>query len=158
MREVRYDGAEASAITPEVRSAIQAAGAIVVAPSNPVVSIGPILSVPGLLEEIAAARRRGVRVVSVSGIVGGKAVRGPADRMLSSLGEESSALGVARRYAAAGLIDTFVIDRADEALASAIRSLGLDVAITDTIMTDVSDRARLAREMLALASSSGAGT
>ena len=158
VREVRYDGAEASAITPEVRAAIQAAGAIVVAPSNPVVSIGPILSVPGLLEEIAAARRRGVRVVSVSGIVGGKAVRGPADRMLSSLGEESSALGVARRYAAAGLIDTFVIDRADEALASAIRSLGLDVAITDTIMTDVSDRARLAREMLALASSSGAGT
>ena len=156
--EVRYDGVQASTITPEVRAAIRTAEAIVVAPSNPVVSIGPILSVPGLTEEIAEARRRGVRVVGVSGIVAGKAVRGPADRMLSSLGEESSALGVARRYAAAGLIDSFVIDRADEALASPIRSLGLEVAITDTIMMDVSDRARLAREMLALASSSGAGT
>jgi LPPG:FO 2-phospho-L-lactate transferase len=155
--EVRYDGVEASAITPEVRAAIQTAEAIVVAPSNPVVSIGPILSVPGLMEEIAEARRRGVRVVGVSGIVGGKAVRGPADRMLSSLGEESSALGVARRYAGAGLLDTFVIDAADEALAGEIRSLGLEVAITDTIMTDVSARARLAREMLALASSGGAG-
>jgi LPPG:FO 2-phospho-L-lactate transferase len=156
VREVRYEGAESSAITPEVRAAIQAADTIVVAPSNPVVSIGPILAIPGFMEEIASARHRGVRVVGVSGIVGGKAVRGPADRMLASLGEESSALGVARRYASIGLLDAFVIDRADESMADEIRSLGLEVAVADTIMTDTSARARLAREMLALAGSSEA--
>jgi LPPG:FO 2-phospho-L-lactate transferase len=156
VREVRYEGAESSAITPEVRAAIQAADAIVVAPSNPVVSIGPILAIPGFMEEIASARHRGVRVVGVSGIVGGKAIRGPADRMLASLGEESSALGVARRYSSVGLIDVFVIDRADEPLAGPIRSLGLEALVTDTIMTDTSARVRLAREMLALAGSSGA--
>jgi len=156
VREVRYEGAESSAITPEVRAAIRAADAIVVAPSNPVVSIGPILAISGFMEEIASARHRGVRVVGVSGIVGGKAVRGPADRMLASLGEESSALGVARRYASIGLLDAFVIDRADESMADEIRSLGLEVAVADTIMTDVPDRGRLAREMLALARPSGA--
>jgi len=151
VREVRYEGAEASGLTPEVREAIRAAESIVVAPSNPVVSIGPILAVPGLIEEVRSVRDRGVKVVGVSGIVGGKAVRGPADRMLASLGEESSALGVARRYASVGLLDMFVIDRADEAMAGQIRSLGLEVAVTDTIMTDVADRGRLAGEMLALA-------
>jgi LPPG:FO 2-phospho-L-lactate transferase len=155
VREVRYDGAGESSATPEVRDAIAAADVIVVAPSNPVVSIGPILAVPGVMDEITAARRRGVQVVGVSGIVGGKAVRGPADRMLSSLGEESSALGVARRYAAAGLLDTLVIDAVDEALTGEIRSLGLRVAVTDTIMTDLAARARLAREMLALVTSGG---
>lgn len=148
VREVRYEGAEASAITPEVRTAIRTAEAIVVAPSNPVVSIGPILAIPGFMEEIASARRRGVRVVGVSGIVGGKAVRGPADRMLSSLGEESSALGVARRYASIGLLDEFFIDRVDERLADPIRLLGLEVTVADTVMSDVAARARLAREML----------
>jgi LPPG:FO 2-phospho-L-lactate transferase len=108
------------------------------------------------MEEIASARHRGVRVVGVSGIVGGKAIRGPADRMLASLGEESSALGVARRYSSVGLIDVFVIDRADEPLAGPIRSLGLEALVTDTIMTDTSARVRLAREMLARAGSSGA--
>ena len=67
------------AVTPEVREAIRSAEAIVIAPSNPIVSIGPILAVPGLLAEIAAARARGVPAVGVSGIVGGKALRGPAD-------------------------------------------------------------------------------
>jgi LPPG:FO 2-phospho-L-lactate transferase len=156
VREVRYEGAENSAITPEVRAAIQVADVIVVAPSNPVVSIGPILATPGFMEEIASARQRGVRVVGVSGIVGGKAVRGPADRMLASLGEESSALGVARRYSSVGLIDVFVIDRADEPLAGPIRSLGIEALVADTIMTDMSARIRLAREMLALAGSSEA--
>jgi LPPG:FO 2-phospho-L-lactate transferase len=103
------------------------------------------------MEEIAAARERGVRVVGVSGIVGGKAVRGPADRMLSSLGEESNALGVARRYTSAKLLDAFVIDRVDERLAGAIGSLGIEVAVTDTVMVDVAGRARLATAMLALA-------
>ena len=151
VRGVHYEGVERSAVTAQVQAALRAAEAIMVAPSNPVVSIGPLLAVPGIVDEIAAARRRGTRVVGVSGIVGGKAVRGPADRMLASLGEESSALGVARRYASVGLLDAFVIDRADEQTADEIRSLGLEVFVTDTVMTDIPDRGRLAREMLAMA-------
>ena len=154
--EVRFDGAAESAATPEIVEAICAAETIVIAPSNPVVSIGPIIAVPGLLAEIAAARKRGVPAVGVSGIVGGKALRGPADRMMAGLGLEASALGVARRYIAAGLIDVFVVDNVDEALAPQIRALGVDVAVTDTVMTDAGSRARLAREMLAAAASHGA--
>jgi LPPG:FO 2-phospho-L-lactate transferase len=149
--EVRFEGAEVATVTPEVREALRAAELIVVAPSNPIVSIGPILAVPGLLEEIAAARARGVPSVGVSGIVGGKALRGPADRMLSSLGDEPSALGVARRYAAAGLLDVFVIDGVDEGLAGAVRGLGLEVVVTDTIMSDAASRAALARVAVASA-------
>jgi LPPG:FO 2-phospho-L-lactate transferase len=154
--EVAFDGAADAAITPEVRDAIRSAEAIIVGPSNPVVSIGPILAVPGLLAEIVAARSRGVRAVGVSGIVAGKALRGPADRMMTSLGEESSAVGVARRYAAVNLLDTFVLDHADEALAGRVRALGLEVVVTDTVMTDSASRVELAREMLALTAPSGA--
>jgi len=159
--EVRFDGAAAAGATPEVLDAIRAAETIVVGPSNPIVSIGPILAVPGLLAEIGAARRRGVQAVGVSGIVGGKTLRGPADRMMASLGEEPDALGVARRYSAVGLLDVFVVDRADEALVGQVRALGLDVVVTDTVMTDAGSRARLAREMLAAAAragGAGAGT
>jgi LPPG:FO 2-phospho-L-lactate transferase len=154
--EVEFDGAAEATITPEVRDAIRSAEAIVVAPSNPILSIGPILAVPGLLAEIVAARGRGVPAVGVSGIVGGKALRGPADRMMTSLGHESTALGVARRYVAANLLDVFVVDRRDEALAGDIRSLGVNVVVTDTVMTDAGSRSRLAREMLAAAASCGA--
>jgi LPPG:FO 2-phospho-L-lactate transferase len=151
VREVRFDGIDRATPTAEVREALRQAQAIVVAPSNPIVSIGPILAVPGLLDEIAAARARGVRCVGVSGIVGGKALRGPADRMLASLGDEPTALGVARRYASAGLLGTFMIDHTDEALADPVRSLGLEVLVTDTVMRDGAGRVRLAREVLAAA-------
>ncbi|MGD0123170.1 MAG: 2-phospho-L-lactate transferase [Candidatus Limnocylindrales bacterium] len=154
--EVRFENAEKASVTPEVREAIRTAEAIVLGPSNPIVSIGPILAVPGLLAEIAAARAGGVAGVGVSGIVGGKALRGPADRMMASLGDEPSALGVARRYVAAGLLDIFVIDRLDAALADPIRALGVEVEVTDTIMTDAGSRALLAREMLAAAAWAGA--
>ena len=154
VREVRFEGSERARITPEIAEAFAAAEAIVVAPSNPIVSIGPILAVPGMLEEIAAARHRGARAVGVSGIVGGKALRGPADRMMASLGEEATALGVARRYAAAQLLDAFVIDRLDEAAVGDMRSLGLEVVVTDTVMTDARARVRLARDVLAAAAPS----
>ena len=156
VREIRFEGADRATTTPEVREALQAAEAIVVAPSNPIVSIGPILAVPGMREEIAAARHRGVRAVGVSGIVGGKALRGPADRMLVSLGEEATALGVARRYASAGLLDAFVIDRLDESLAGDVRTLGLEVVVTDTVMTDAGARIRVARDVLAVIGAAGA--
>ena len=85
----------------------------------------------------------------MSGIIGGRALKGPADRMLGSLGHEASALGVARLYA--GLVDVFLIDTVDAALAPAIEALGMRVVVTDTVMPDDGGRARLARELLATA-------
>jgi LPPG:FO 2-phospho-L-lactate transferase len=149
VREVRFDGVEAARPTPEVVAALNAATAIVVAPSNPIVSIAPILAVPGMTELVAGVRARGARIVGVSGIVGGKALKGPADRMLASLGHEPSAVGVARGYA--GLVDTFVLDAVDAALAPEVEALGLRVVVADTIMTDDDSRARLARVVLGAA-------
>lgn len=149
VREVRFRGVEAARPTPEVLDALAAAEAIVIAPSNPIVSVGPILAVPGIREAIDGARARGVPVVAVSGIVAGRALKGPADRMLVSLGHESSALGVARLYA--GLADAFVIDTLDAGLTPAIEALGMRVLVSDTIMTDDAARARLAGEVIAFA-------
>jgi LPPG:FO 2-phospho-L-lactate transferase len=149
VHEVRFAGIEAAHPTPEVVAAVGAADIVVIAPSNPIVSIGPILAVPGMPELLDGARRRGARIVAVSGIIGGKALKGPADRMLASLGHESTALGVARGYA--GRIDAFVLDTVDAELAPAIEALGVRAVVTDTIMTDDASRARLAREVLAAA-------
>ncbi|MFL5679110.1 MAG: 2-phospho-L-lactate transferase [Chloroflexota bacterium] len=149
VREVRFAGADAATLSWEVSTAIGSAEAILVGPSNPIVSIGPILAVPGIADAIAEARRRGTPVVAVSGIVGGKAIRGPADRMLASLGHEATALGVARLYAP--WVDALVIDHADEALEAEIESLGLRVLVTDTMMSDDAARARVAGEVLEFA-------
>jgi LPPG:FO 2-phospho-L-lactate transferase len=149
VREVRFAGIETARPTPEVVAAIGGADVVVIAPSNPIVSIGPILAVPGMTELLAAARARGATFVAVSGIVGGKALKGPADRMLATLGHEPTALGVARGYA--GLIDVFVIDNVDAALAPAVEALGIRAVVTDTIMGDESSRARLATEVIAAA-------
>jgi LPPG:FO 2-phospho-L-lactate transferase len=145
--ELRFAGIEAARPTPEVAEALVRARVIVIAPSNPLVSVGPILGVPGMRELVAGARARGVRVAAVSPIVGGKALKGPADRMLASLGHEASALGVARLYA--DLADTFVMDTVDAGASPAVEALGLRAIVTDTIMTDDASRARLAREVLA---------
>jgi LPPG:FO 2-phospho-L-lactate transferase len=149
VREVAFAGIEAARPTAEVRAAIGAADIIVVAPSNPIVSVGPILALAGMSELLAAARARGARIVAVSGIIGGKALKGPADRMLASLGHEPTALGVARGYS--GLIDAFVLDTVDAELAPAVEDHGIRAVVTDTIMTDDASRARLAREVLAAA-------
>jgi LPPG:FO 2-phospho-L-lactate transferase len=153
VRGVRFDGIEGAQATPEVVESIRSADVIVVGPSNPIVSIGAIVAVPGLLPEIVAARRRGKPAVGVSGIVAGKALRGPADRMLTALGEEATALGVARRYAALGLVDAMLLDNADEALAPEVEALGLAAVVTNTIMTDAATRAALAHAVLAAAGS-----
>ena len=147
VREVRFAGIEAARPTAEVVATIDSADVVVIAPSNPIVSVGPILAVPGMPELLAAARTRGARFVAVSGIIGGKALKGPADRMLASLGHEPTALGVARGYA--GLIDAFVLDTVDAALAPAVEALGIRAVVTDTIMTDDASRAQLAGEVLA---------
>lgn len=149
--EVRFRGIATARPTPEVERAIEAAGLIVIAPSNPIVSVGPILALPGLRAAIERAGQAGTPVVAVSGIVGGRALKGPADRMLASLGHESSALGVARLYA--GLATGFVLDPIDAALVPAIEQLGLRTLVTDTIMVDDASRARVAGAVLTFAAS-----
>ena len=148
VHEVRFRDVEASTVPAEVVAAIDHAELIVIAPSNPIVSIGPILAVPGMSETVDAAGRRGVPVVAVSGILAGKALKGPADRMLASLGFEATALGVARGYA--GLADTFVLDTVDAELAPAVEALGMRAVVADTVMGGDEGRARLAGELLAL--------
>jgi LPPG:FO 2-phospho-L-lactate transferase len=147
VHEVRFTGAGRATATPEVLAALEAAELIVVAPSNPIVSVGPILAVGGIGDALDAARRRGSPVVAVSGIVGGRALKGPADRMLASLGHASSALGVARLYA--GFTDGFVLDAVDRELEPSIAALGLATLVADTIMTDDDSRARFAGKVVA---------
>jgi LPPG:FO 2-phospho-L-lactate transferase len=147
--EVRSRGIDRAAPTALVLRALEGARVIVIAPSNPIVSIGPILAVPGLREALERARASGTPVVAVSGIVGGRALKGPADRMLASLGHEPSALGVARLYA--GLATGFMLDPIDAHLAPGIEQLGLRTLVTDTIMVDDPSRARVAAEVLAFA-------
>jgi LPPG:FO 2-phospho-L-lactate transferase len=149
VHEVRCRGAESAAAAPGVVDALDAATLVVIAPSNPIVSVAPILAVAEIRAALVRARERGIRIVAMSGIVGGKALKGPADRMLASLGHESSALGVARIYA--DLATDFVLDNVDADLAPAIDDLGLRTHVTDTIMTDDAARARLAAECLGLA-------
>ena len=129
--------------TERVLAAISGADAIVLCPSNPVVSVGPILALPGMTETLASSS---APKVAVSPIVGGRALKGPADRMLASLGHEVSATGVARMYA--GLVDGMVVDRTDEDERAGIEALGMRVLVTESIMRDAEDRARLASETL----------
>jgi LPPG:FO 2-phospho-L-lactate transferase len=143
---VRFAGGDTARMTDDVRAAVAAAEAIILCPSNPIVSIGPILAVPGmraLLMESPAPK------VAISPIVGGHALKGPADRMLAGLGHEVSPLGVARVYH--GLIDGLVIDHADAPLAADIESLGLRVLVAETVMRSEADRERLAREAVEFA-------
>jgi LPPG:FO 2-phospho-L-lactate transferase len=143
---VRFAGIEQAHPTPQVVEAIGEAGAIIFCPSNPVVSIGPILSVPGMRELL---RDASAPKVAVSPIVGGQALRGPADRMLAGLGYESSSFAVASLYK--DLLVGMVIDQQDEAEAPRIEALGMRVLVTDTIMSDVAARERLAGEVLRFA-------
>ena len=140
---VAFAGIEEARPAPGVLDALAEADAIVIAPSNPIVSVGPILAVDGIRDALASAK--GVRI-AVSPIVGGKALKGPADRMLATLGHEVSSLGVARIYA--GLIDILVIDNADADQAAAIEALGIRTVVTNTIMGGPEDRERLASELL----------
>lgn len=140
---VRFAGIEHATALPEAIMAIQQAEAVVIAPSNPIVSVAPILATPGIqtaLEEVAAP------IVAVSPIVGGRALKGPAANMLATLGHDVSALGVARIYA--GLVDGLVIDEVDVDFAPDIELLGLRVLTTATVMGGLEDRRRLAHEVL----------
>jgi LPPG:FO 2-phospho-L-lactate transferase len=137
---VRFEGAEAASPAPGVLEALAAADCVVIAPSNPFVSIDPILAVSGIRTAVAARR---ADAVAVSPIVGGRALRGPLAEMLSGLGHEPSALGVARLYAE--LVSTFVVDLADAELAPAIEALGLRVVVVPTVMVDPLEREEIGR-------------
>ena len=147
--EVAFSGIEAARPTPEVGEALATAEVIVVCPSNPFVSVGPILAVPGMRALVAAAQARGVHVVAVSPLVGGRALRGPADRMAASLGGEASAAGIARLYA--GLVDVLLVDALDADEAPAIAALGIEPVVVPTVMTDDASRAGVAAAALAAA-------
>ena len=144
VRGLRFEGVESARPTAAVFRALGEAELVVIGPSNPLVSIGPILAIPEMREAVVAS---GAPRVGMSGIVAGQAIRGPADRMLGSLGHEVSARGVARLYA--DLVDTFVIDEADAELAPSIGELGMEVAVLRTVMRSDADRAELARALLA---------
>ena len=146
VRGIRFDGMDRARPTPDVLHAIGAAGMLVIAPSNPVVSVEPILALPGVRQAILAAGRRGTPRLAVSPIVGGAALKGPADRMLTSLGHDASALGVARLYA--GLVNTFVLDEADADLGPRIEELGMQALVLPTVMREDADRATLATALL----------
>lgn len=143
VESVRFDGADASSPAPGVLDAIAGAEVVVVCPSNPIVSIGPILSVPGIAEALAARRRS---VVAVSPIVAGEALKGPADRLLVEMGFEASVVGVARRYA--GLVGTLVVDDADAALAPAVEAAGVRCVVAPTVMHTPEHAATLAKTIL----------
>lgn len=138
-----FPGAAAARPAPGVIEAIDGCDALVFAPSNPFVSIDPILAVPGVRDAIQRTR---ARRIAVSPIVGGAAVKGPAADMLSTLGHEVSALGVARLYA--GIIDRFVLDTVDAACLPAVRALGMDAVACDTMMIGDEGRVRVAAALL----------
>jgi LPPG:FO 2-phospho-L-lactate transferase len=140
---VRFAGAEAARPAAGVLEAIEEAEVVVICPSNPLVSIGPIRAVPGVEQAIIARRSR---VVAISPIVAGAAIKGPADRMLAELGHEASVVGVARLYAP--LAATLIIDVADAKLAGAVEAEGLTCVVAPTMMTGPLEAAALAKVAL----------
>jgi LPPG:FO 2-phospho-L-lactate transferase len=139
-------GLSDAAPAPGVLEAIASADAIVLCPSNPFVSIGPILSVPGVRPAIEVARRRGVCVAAVSPLIGGATIKGPAARMLSEFGYAPTAAGVLQVYD--GLVDVYLIDPLDRSLTGEVAGLGARAVVADALMRGRRGEARLARVML----------
>lgn len=145
---LEFAGMEAARPSPQVLAALEHAEAVVLCPSNPYLSLDPILLLPGLAERLRAFAGP---VVAVSPIVGGQALKGPAAKIMAELGVEASALAVAQHIAGRIRLDGFVLDAVDAHLADAVASLGVTPLVTDTIMHDAASQERLAREVLALA-------
>ncbi len=143
--EVRYVGAETAAASPGLQDALTRAGMLVLSPSNPYLSLGPILALPGVRQRMRAFPGK---KVCVSPIVGGDAVKGPAGKIMAELGKQVSCVEVAREYR--DICDVFVMDEQDRALASQIEEMGIIPLVTSTIMNSEGDKIDLAREILAL--------
>jgi LPPG:FO 2-phospho-L-lactate transferase len=145
VKGIRFVGAESAKPAPGVLEAIREADRILICPSNPLISIGPILAVPQIRDELRAEKQK---VFAVCPIVAGKSLKGPSDKMLSQLGHSPTALGVAKLYA--DFTATFVIDPADKSQAPAIAALGMKVAILPTVMKTLAQKRKLARALLSL--------
>jgi LPPG:FO 2-phospho-L-lactate transferase len=145
VRGVRYEGAPAARLNPALAT-FPDLSAIIICPSNPYLSVDPILAVPG---HRAWLRAQGCPIVAVSPIVGGAAIKGPAAKIMAELGVPPSVIGIARHYA--GLVDGLVIDAADAALAQEIAAEGIAVRVAPTVMSNSDDRVALARTCLAFA-------
>jgi LPPG:FO 2-phospho-L-lactate transferase len=141
--ELRYEGLNSAELTGEAAAALDHADLIVIAPSNPLVSVAPILDLPGAR---SAIKKASAPVIAVSPLIAGKGVKGPADRMMRSLGLRANALGIAGMYQ--GLVDGFLLDDADRALAAEISGLGMAPRVTDIMMPDLDAKRRLASEIL----------
>ncbi|PPR25701.1 MAG: 2-phospho-L-lactate transferase, partial [Alphaproteobacteria bacterium MarineAlpha10_Bin3] len=144
----RYDGAESARVNGEILDALSqpALGAVIICPSNPYISVDPILAMPGLERALKDCARP---IVAVSPIVGGTALKGPTAKMMTELGLETTALQVARHYR--GLIDGFVLDDVDGGAVDAVERLGCKAMVTNTMMNFLSDRVLLARATIAFA-------
>jgi LPPG:FO 2-phospho-L-lactate transferase len=145
VRGIRFDGVENAHPAPGVLKAIEESECIVICPSNPLISIGPILAVPGIREALRARRKS---VIAVCPIVGGKSLKGPSDKMLAQLGYRASAEGVAKLYA--DFAGTFLIDPLDNAQTKVISKLGMKVQVVPTVMKTRAQKRKLARAVLNL--------
>jgi LPPG:FO 2-phospho-L-lactate transferase len=145
VRGIRFDGVETANPARGVLEAIRDADRIIICPSNPLISIGPILAVRGIREALRARRKD---VIAVCPIVGGKSLKGPSDKMLAQLGYESSARGVAKLYS--DFTGKFVVDPTDQSQTETIEALGMEVAVIPTVMKKRTDKRRLARALLTL--------
>jgi len=146
VRGIRFQNVESARPAPGVLEAIVDAGRILICPSNPLISIGPILAVPGVREQLRARRES---IIAVCPIVGGKSLKGPSDKMLTQLGHESNAIGIAKLYA--DFIGTLVIDPADKSQAQKITSLGIKTVVLPTVMKTLLQKRKLVRSLLKLA-------
>jgi LPPG:FO 2-phospho-L-lactate transferase len=145
VKGIRFAGVESARPAPGVLEALREAARIVICPSNPLISIGPILAIPGVREHLRARKQD---VYAVCPLVGGKSLKGPSDKMLAQLGQPATALGVGMLYS--DFVGTFVIDFADKAQAPAISALGMKVAVLPTVMKTRAHKRKLARALLAL--------
>lgn len=144
----RFDGIEKALPQVDIMNALNAGpDAVIIAPSNPYVSIDPILNLVGMHDVLKASR---APIVAVSPIIGGQAIKGPVAKMMTELGHDVSALGIARHYQ--GLIDGFIIDECDADLSADIQSLGIEPKVLPAIMTDLESRISLAQATLLFAS------
>lgn len=146
--EIRFDNIESAKPASGVIESILNADAVIVCPSNPFISIGPILAVPGIRE---ALKQTQAKVIAITPIIAGQALKGPAADMLRDLGHEVSARGVARVYQ--DFVNLFVLDEADESLQQSIEDLGMQVAVMNTVMKTLEDKVEVARRVLALVNS-----
>jgi len=141
--KIIFRGSKSAKPTRRVLKSIAEASGIIICPSNPIVSIGAILAVGGIRAALAKTK---AKIVGISPIIGGKTVKGPADKLLKAINVQTTAVGVAELYR--GFLDTLVIDQVDEQLRTSIAALGIKPVVTNTLMRTVSDKTRLARVVL----------